>query len=105
MVQDILWPRATLVIWLNLSFPLTFWQGTTRTLRRVTRAEDASPGCREGWSQFYTTDSIPWFIVANFWRLRERYVERTAEASRIARAIRMTTELLAIRRAERETQN
>ena len=32
MVRDIVWPRATTVIWLNYSFPVVLWRAFRRTL-------------------------------------------------------------------------
>ena len=34
MVRDIVWPRATTVVWLNYSFPVVLWRAFRRTLIR-----------------------------------------------------------------------
>ena len=78
LTHELVWPRATLLVWLNPSFLMTLWQGSTRTLKRVALEIEASPGCLESWSQFYTTESIPWHILTNFHSWRARTAERVS---------------------------
>jgi adenylate kinase family enzyme len=39
-VQDIVWSRATTVIWLDYAFPLVFWRALSRTVRCVITREE-----------------------------------------------------------------
>jgi hypothetical protein len=46
-VRDLVWSRATTVIWLNYSFPIVLWRALTRTIRRVLTQEELFSGNRE----------------------------------------------------------
>jgi adenylate kinase family enzyme len=45
--QDLTFPRATAIVWLDYSFPLTFWRALKRTVRRVVTGEACCNGNRE----------------------------------------------------------
>jgi adenylate kinase family enzyme len=47
VVRDLVWSRATTVIWLNYVFPLVLWRALTRTVRRVMTQEELFSGNRE----------------------------------------------------------
>src|SRR6266478_8449083 len=47
IVRDLVWSRATTVIWLNYVFPTVLWRALTRTLRRVLTQEELFSGNRE----------------------------------------------------------
>ena len=47
VVRDLVWSRATTVIWLNYGFPLVLWRALTRTARRVLTQEELFSGNRE----------------------------------------------------------
>jgi adenylate kinase family enzyme len=42
VVRDLIWSRATTVIWLNYGFRLVLWRALTRTVRRVLTREELS---------------------------------------------------------------
>src|SRR5215475_9462137 len=46
-VRDLVWSRATTVIWLNYSFSVVLWRALTRTMRRVLTQEELLSGNRE----------------------------------------------------------
>ncbi len=46
-IQDVVWPRATAVVWLNYAFPLVFSRALRRTVRRIARREELFSGNRE----------------------------------------------------------
>jgi adenylate kinase family enzyme len=79
VVQDILWSRGTIVVWLNLSFPVVITRTLRRTLRRLLVSELLWNGNRESiWRAFFSRHSIIlWAIVsyhrrkAEFHRLRQ----------------------------------
>lgn len=58
-VRHILWPRATLIVWLNYRFPLVFWRGLKRSVRRALSGEELWHGNRESLTTtFGSRDSI-----------------------------------------------
>lgn len=70
-VRDLLWPRATLIIWLNYSFPTVLWRGVKRTLRRCFNREVLWNGNRESVRMsFFSKQSILLWIVTTFYRRR-----------------------------------
>lgn len=59
VVRDIIWPRATHVVWLNFSRVVVFSRVIRRTLRRSLRREVLWHGNRESFVRsFFTKDSI-----------------------------------------------
>ena len=73
-VQDIVWGRATDIIWLNYSFPLIFYRALTRTVRRILTREELFSGNRESLRQsFFSRDSILFWVIKTFRRNRLKY--------------------------------
>ena len=73
-VRDIVWGRATDVIWLNYSFSLVFSRATLRTVCRVLTREELFSGNRESLRQsFLSRDSILLWVLKTFRRNRVRY--------------------------------
>jgi adenylate kinase family enzyme len=73
-VRDIIWPRANLLIWLNLPFVRVFWQALSRTLKRVITKEELFSGNRETFKlAFLDRDSIPWWVIRTHHRRRDEY--------------------------------
>ena len=73
-VRDIVWGRATAVIWLNYSFPVVFSRAVSRTARRVWTQEELFAGNRESFRKsFLALDSILLWVVKTFWRRRRKY--------------------------------
>jgi adenylate kinase family enzyme len=72
-VRDIIWPRATHLVWLNLPFLTVFWRAMSRTLKRVMTKEELFAGNRETLGlAFFHRDSIPyWVIRTHHRRIRE----------------------------------
>ena len=65
-VRHIVWPRATAIVWLNLSLPRVFMRVLARTLRRVTTGEVLWSGNRESWRRaFCSRESILWWVLRN----------------------------------------
>jgi adenylate kinase family enzyme len=68
------WPRATAVVWLDYSFPVTFGRALTRTLRRALRREPCCNGNRETLSKaFLSRESILWWVLKTYPRHRREY--------------------------------
>jgi adenylate kinase family enzyme len=71
-VRDIVWRRATHVVWLNYPFLTVFSRALARTLRRALLREELFAGNRESLRQsFLSRESILWWIIHSH-RRRQR---------------------------------
>ena len=76
VVRDLVWSRATTVIWLNYAFRLVLWRALARTVRRVLTREELFSGNRESLRMaFFSRESILWWVVTTFNRSRKQYRE------------------------------
>ena len=76
VVRDLVWSRATTVIWLNYVFPLVLWRALTRTTRRVLTQEELFSGNRESLRMaFFSRESILWWVLTTFHPRRKQYRE------------------------------
>jgi adenylate kinase family enzyme len=76
VVRDVIWPRATAVIWLNYDFSTVFRRALMRTLRRSLSAEELYSGNRESLRRaFLSRDSILWWVISTFRRRQRQYRE------------------------------
>src|SRR4029077_172492 len=76
IVHDLVWSRATTVIWLNYVFPLVLWRALTRTVRRVLKQEELFSGNRESLRMaLFSRESILWWVLTTFRRRRKQYRE------------------------------
>lgn len=74
VVRDLIWSRATTVIWLNYAFPLILWRALTRTMRRVLTREELFSANRESLRMaFFSRESILWWVITTFHRRRKQY--------------------------------
>jgi adenylate kinase family enzyme len=74
VVHDLVWSRATTVIWLNYVFPVVLWRAVTRTLWRVLTQEELFSGNRESLRMaLFSRESILWWVLTTFHRRRKRY--------------------------------
>ena len=73
-VRDLVWSRATTIIWLNYSFPVVLWRALVRTIRRVLTQEELFSGNRESLRMaFFSRESILWWVITTFHRRRRQY--------------------------------
>jgi adenylate kinase family enzyme len=73
-VREHTWPRATALVWLNYSLPLTLWRVAARTVRRRMSREILFGGNRESLrSAFFTRDGLFWYAVRSYPRYRREY--------------------------------
>ena len=73
-VRDIVWGRATAVVWLNYPFRVVLWRALSRTTRRVVTQEELFSGNREGFRQsFLSRDSIILWAITSYRRVRREY--------------------------------
>ncbi len=74
VVRDIVWDRATALIWLNYSFPLVLWRAVSRTSKRAILKEELYSGNRETIRQaFLSTDSMILWVIKSHHSKRKRY--------------------------------
>lgn len=72
VARDIIWPRATTLVWLDYSFPLVFWRLFWRTMTRGIMRKRLWNGNREDlWRHFLTKDSLFLWALRTHWRRRK----------------------------------
>lgn len=75
VVRDVLWSRATDVVWLNYAFTFIFWRALSRTVRRAVSREELFSGNRESFRQsFFSRDSILLWVLQTFRRNQSQYL-------------------------------
>lgn len=74
VARDLVWPRATCIIWLNYPFAIVAWRGLSRTVRRSVSGEELFSGNRETFAKsFLSTDSILRWLVTSYGRRKREY--------------------------------
>ena len=72
VARDIIWPRATTLIWLDYSFPLVFWRLFRRTMARGIMRKRLWNDNRESlWRHFLTKDSLFLWAIRTHWNRRK----------------------------------
>lgn len=72
IARDIIWPRATTLVWLDYSFPLVFWRLFWRTMTRGFLRKELWNGNREDlWRHFLTKDSLFLWAIKTHWSRRK----------------------------------
>jgi len=75
-VRDIIWKRATDVVWLNLPFVVVLWRAIKRTGRRVITGEELFAGNRETVrNTLLDRDGIPWVVIRSHHRRTRIYAQ------------------------------
>lgn len=73
-VRDIVWQRATCLIWLNYPFRVVCWRALRRTITRVFTGESLYSGNRESFRlAFLSKDSILLWVITTFHRRRREF--------------------------------
>jgi adenylate kinase family enzyme len=81
-VRDIVWGRATTVVWLNYSRAVVLWRIVTRTLLRSLRQEVLFSGNRESLSTaMFGKESIVAWSMSTFSRRRREYPQLFKETA------------------------
>jgi adenylate kinase family enzyme len=74
VIRDVLWPRATHIVWLNYSRTVIFPRLFMRTMRRLVRRTPLWEGNRESVrGTFWSRDSILLYGITSFERNRQRF--------------------------------
>jgi adenylate kinase family enzyme len=94
VARDLIWPRATAVVWLNYSFPLVFTRALGRTFRRCISGTRLFGGNRETFrTSFFSRDSILLWQIRTHWRHRRDYpLQFAEEAHRHLRIVELRSE-------------
>ena len=72
--RDIIWGRATAVVWLNYSFPLVWYRALTRTVGRSLTRRTLWSGNRESLKKaLLSKDSILLWVLQTYRARRKRY--------------------------------
>ena len=79
-VRDLVWPKATAVVWLDYPITVVFWRLFWRTLSRSISKEELWNGNRERFfTQFLTKDSLFLWALRTHWRRRKSIPTALAE--------------------------
>lgn len=71
VVRDIVWQRATTLVWLNYSFPVVFWRALSRTVIRSLGRRILFSGNKESIRQaFFSRDSMILWVIKTFHQRR-----------------------------------
>ena len=104
-VRDLVWPRATCVVWLNLSLPRVFWHVLRRTLQRARTRQVLWSGNREDWRRaFCSRESILWWVLTMYRRRQREFaaLKQAADAGPVWIELRTPRQVQAwLRRQER----
>jgi len=74
-VREILWPRATDLIWLNLSFPLVLSRAVSRTVRRLISRKLVCNGNTESLGSLLSYEGIPFWVIRTHRKYQSSYRE------------------------------
>lgn len=73
-VRDIVWRRATTIVWLNYPFWLVMWRIVSRTFVRSLRHQELWNGNRENFRQsFFSRESVIVWSFTTYHRRRREY--------------------------------
>ncbi len=80
-VRDLLWPKATAIIWLDYPFPLVLWRSLKRSFHRAFTRQEICNGNIESWRILFSRESIVLWVVKTHGTNRERYQTLFADGS------------------------
>ena len=71
LARDVVWPRATAIVWLDLPFPVVFWRLFWRTMKRGIFRVELWNGNKENlWRQLFSGDSLFLWAFSTHWKRR-----------------------------------
>ena len=83
-VRDLIWPKATDVVWLDYALALKMWRLFRRTLRRSMTGEELWNGNRERFrTGFMSRDSLFVWLLRTHWSRRRRFPESFAQPAHV----------------------
>ena len=75
VVRDLVWTRASVLVWLDYSLLVVLWRLTNRTWQRLVDQEELWNGNHERWGSVFSRDSIHMWLFKTYWRRRGEYPE------------------------------
>ena len=79
LARDVIWPRATLLVWLDYPIYVVMWRLFWRTVGRGVFRKELWHGNREKlWWHFVTRDSLFLWALKTHWRRRRQIPEHLA---------------------------
>ncbi len=79
--RDLIWARATTLIWLDYSLPVILWQLTRRSLLRIISQEELWNGNRENFrGLFLSRESLYLWAFQSYRRFHETYPQLLSSA-------------------------
>ena len=79
LARDVIWPRATLLVWLDYPIYVVMWRLFWRTVGRGVLRKELWHGNREKlWWHFVTRDSLFLWALKTHWRRRRQIPEQLA---------------------------
>jgi adenylate kinase family enzyme len=72
-VREMVWQRATTLVWLNYPFPVVFFRAVYRTVTRAITRKRLYAGNQESLRQAFDPEWIPWWVIRTFKRRRREY--------------------------------
>lgn len=80
LVRDVLFSRATHIIWLNYSFIRVFWRALRRSIKRIVLRENVCNGNIESFRKtFFSKDSILLWVIQSFAKRKKEYPKMLEE--------------------------
>ena len=78
-VRDLIWPRATTLVWLDYPLRVVMWQLFRRTLRRTVTGAELWNGNRDRFTtQFFSRESLFVWALKTYWRRQRELPELLA---------------------------
>jgi adenylate kinase family enzyme len=74
-VQDLIWIRAQLLVWIDFELPVVLWRLLRRTLRRLWTREEFANNNREQLKRVFSNRSILIWAIRSHGERRRRYEE------------------------------
>ena len=79
LARDVIWPRATMLVWLDYAIYVVMWRLFWRTVGRGVFHKELWHGNREKlWWHFVTRDSLFLWALKTHWRRRRQIPEQLA---------------------------
>jgi hypothetical protein len=72
-VRDIVWRKASVIVWLDLPFTTVFWRTLSRTLMRFLTRKELWNRNVEGWHSLIGPDAMPLWVLKTYWRRKTEY--------------------------------
>ena len=79
-VQDLIWLRAQLLVWIDFRLPVLLWRLLRRTFRRLWRREEFFNSNREQFRRVFSSQSILIWAIRSHGQRRRRYEELLTRA-------------------------